>query len=171
MKRLGYFLAALLSAAAFTSCDYFYSLDIENQYDEGIYVWSAGTGLKTGKDDPETLDELDSKWYLNYVEPGKMGSFADIMGGRRVNAQRVLDSVFGDSEVLMVAIFDAKTLNENWGQGKMSDYVIQRYWLRKEDVIEDDGKTYKKISFPPNEEMKSVEMEPPFGTYRQVSGE
>ena len=54
---------------------------------------------------------------------------------------------------------------ENWGVGKMSDYVIQKYWLRKEDVVEEDGKTYKKISFPPNEGMKEVEMEPAYGTY------
>ena len=32
-------------------------------------------------------------------------------------------------------------------------------------VITKDGKTYKKISFPPNEGMKGVEMEPAYGTY------
>ena len=32
-------------------------------------------------------------------------------------------------------------------------------------LIAEDGKTYKKISFPPNEGMKDVEMEPAYGTY------
>ena len=133
----------LVAVVAVSSCDYFYSLDLENQYSEGIYIWSQKTGLKTGND-PQTIDELNDKWYLHYIEPGQMGSFAD---------------------VLMIAIFDAKRLDENWGVGKMSDYVIQKYWLRKEDVVEEDGKTYKKISFPPNEGMKDVEMEPAYGTY------
>lgn len=98
-----------------------------------IYIWSQKTGLKTG-DDPASLDELDSKWYLNYIEPGKMGSFADVMTGRRVDAQWVVDDVFWETDVLMVAIFDAKRLDESWGVGKMSDYVIQKYWLKKDDV-------------------------------------
>ena len=94
-----------------------------------------------------------------------MGSFADVMTGRPVDAQWVVDDVFWETDVLMVAIFDAKRLDENWGVGKMSDYVIQKYWLEKDDVVEKDGKTYKKISFPPNEGMKDVEMEPAYGTY------
>lgn len=164
MKTLRHLIPLLVSITAFTSCDYFYSLDIENQYSEGIYIWSTKTGLKTG-DDPANLDELDSKWYLHYIEPGQMGSFADVMTGRPVDAQWVVDDVFWETDVLMVAIFDAKRLDDNWGVGKMSDYVIQKYWLRKEDVVEEDGKTYKKISFPPNEGMKGVEMEPAYGTY------
>ena len=48
--------------------------------------------------------------------------------------------------------------------------MIQKYWLRKEDVVEEDGKTYKKISFPPNEGMKDVEMEPAYGTYNWFFG-
>ena len=143
MKSLKHIAIMLVAVVAVSSCDYFYSLDLENQYSEGIYIWSQKTGLKTGND-PQTIDELNDKWYLHYIEPGQMGSFAD---------------------VLMIAIFDAKRLDENWGVGKMSDYVIQKYWLRKEDVVEEDGKTYKKISFPPNEGMKDVEMEPAYGTY------
>lgn len=151
-----------------SSCDYFYSLDLENAWEDGIYIWSTKTGLKTG-DDPENLDQLDSKWYLNYVEPGNMGSFADVMTGRRVDAQWVVDDVFWETDVLLVAIFDAKTMDKNWGKGKMSDYVIQKYWLKREDVVESDGKTYKRISFPPNESMKDVQMEPPYGTFKPVN--
>ena len=59
-------------------------------------------------------------------------------------------------------------MDRHWGEGKMSDYVIQKYWFRKDDVVEKDGKTYKRISFPPNEGMKDVEMDPPYGTYPSV---
>ena len=164
MKTFRLLIIILVVITTIPSCDYFYTLDIENQYSEGIYVWSTKTGLETG-DDPMNLDELNSKWYLNYIDPGKIGSFADVMTNRPVDAQWVVDDVFWKSDVLMVAIFDAKRLDDNWGVGKMSDYVIQKYWLRKEDVVEIDGKTYKKISFPPNEGMKDVEMEPAYGTY------
>ena len=131
MKTLKHIAIMLVAVVAVSSCDYFYSLDLENQYSEGIYIWSQKTGLKTGND-PQT-------W--------------------------VVEDVFWKTDILMIAIFDAKRLDENWGIGKMSDYVIQKYWLRKEDVVEEDGKTYKKISFPPNEGMKDVEMEPAYGTY------
>ena len=165
MKVFKTLIIALFSTLFVCSCDYFYTLDIENQYSEGIYIWSLKTGLKTG-DDPQTLDELNSKWYLNYIEPGQMGSFADVMTGCRVDAKWVVDDVFWDCDTLMIAIFDAKRLDDNWGVGKMSDYVIQKYWLEKDDVVEKDGKTYKKISFPPNEGMKDVKMEPAYGTYK-----
>lgn len=164
MKSLKHIAIMLVAVVAVSSCDYFYSLDLENQYSEGIYIWSQKTGLKTG-DDPANLDELNSKWYLHYIEPGQMGSFADVMTGRPVDAQWVVDDVFWDCDTLMIAIFDAKRLDDNWGVGKMSDYVIQKYWLEKDDVVEKDGKTYKKISFPPNEGMKDVKMEPAYGTY------
>lgn len=164
MKSLKHIAIMLVAVVTVSSCDYFYSLDLENQYSEGIYIWSQKTGLKTGND-PQTIDELNDKWYLHYIEPGQMGSFADVMTGRPVDAQWVVEDVFWKTDILMIAIFDAKRLDENWGIGKMSDYVIQKYWLRKEDVVEEDGKTYKKISFPPNEGMKDVEMEPAYGTY------
>ena len=57
---------------------------------------------------------------------------------------------------------------QSWGKnGRFEAFTTQLlpYRLRKEDVIEKDGKTYKKISFPPNEGMKDVEMEPAYGTY------
>ena len=95
-----------------------------------------------------------------------MGSFADMMTGLPISAKELVDLVFRENEVLFVAIFDAEALDNNWGIGKMSDYVIQKYWLKKEDVVEADGETYKTISFPPNEGMKDVEMEPAFGTYQ-----
>ena len=141
MKSLKHIAIMLVAVVTVSSCDYFYSLDLENQYSEGIYIWSQKTGLKTGND-PQTIDELNA-----------------------VDAQWVVEDVFWKTDILMIAIFDAKRLDENWGIGKMSDYVIQKYWLRKEDVVEEDGKTYKKISFPPNEGMKDVEMEPAYGTY------
>ena len=94
-----------------------------------------------------------------------MGSFADLMVGVKLSAGRVVDEIFYDTDTLFVAIFDAEELDRNWGRGKMSDYVIQKYWLAKDDVIESDGKTYKQISFPPNEGMKSVRMDPAYGTY------
>lgn len=164
MKRIIYLLAAALALASVTSCEYFYSLDLENQFEKGIYIWSQETGLKTG-DDPTTLDELDSKWYLNYIKPGDMGSFADLMGWRNESSQSIVDGAFADTDTLMIAIFDAEELDNNWGKGKMSDYVIQKYWLAKDDVIESDNKTLKRISFPPNEGMKSVRMDPAYGTY------
>ena len=164
MKSFKHIAIMLVAVVVASSCDYGFSLDLENQYSEGIYIWSQKTGLETGND-PQSIDEINSKWYLNYVEPGQMGSFADVITNFEADPQWVVDDVFWETDVLLVAIFDAKRLDDNWGVGKMSDYVIQKYWLRKEDVIEKDGKTYKKISFPPNEGMKDVEMEPAYGTY------
>lgn len=164
MKRIFALLASIVALSTLTSCEYFYSLDLENQFEKGIYIWSQETGLKTG-DDPTSLDELDSKWYLHYIEPGDMGSFADMMGWKNGSSQSIVDGAFTATDTLMIAIFDAEELDNNWGKGKMSDYVIQKYWLAKDDVIESDGKTLKRISFPPNEGMKSVRMDPAYGTY------
>lgn len=166
MKHLIGLICMAAGLLVFSSCEYFYSLDLENAWDEGIYIWSTETGLKTGND-PKDLDELNNFWYMHYIGPGELGSFADVLTGSKRDAQWVVDDVFWDSEILLVAIFDAKTMDENRGVGKMSDYVIQKYWLRKDDVIEPDGKTYKKISFPPNAGMKDVEMDPPYGTYNK----
>lgn len=164
MKRIINLLAAALALSSAASCDIMYTLDLENQYTKGIYIWSQETGLKTG-DDPASLDDLNDKWYLHHIKPGEMGSFADLIVGVKLSAGRVVDEIFYDTDTLFVAIFDAEELDRNWGRGKMSDYVIQKYWLAKDDVIENDGKTYKQISFPPNEGMKSVRMDPVYGTY------
>ena len=94
-----------------------------------------------------------------------MGSFADMMGWKNESSQSIVDGAFANTDTLMIAIFDAEELDNNWGKGKMSDYVIQKCWLAKDDVIESDGKTLKRISFPPNEGMKSVRMVPAYGTY------
>lgn len=94
-----------------------------------------------------------------------MGSFADMMGWKNESSQSIVDGAFANTDTLMIAIFDAEELDNNWGKGKMSDYVIQKYWLAKDDVIESDNKTLKRISFPPNEGMKSVRMDPAYGTY------
>lgn len=164
MKCLTNVLMLMFIIMTSVSCDYYYELDLVNNYESGIYIWSTQTGLHTG-DDPASLDELNDKWYLVYADAGGMGSFAFLLGGK-MTAQQFVDEVFerADNE-LFVAIFDAGTLDNNWGIGKMSDYVIQKYWLTKEDVIEEDGLTYKTISFPPNEGMKNVKMEPAYGTY------
>ncbi len=146
-----------------TSCEYFYSFPMTNNYDRGIYIWSTETGLKTGND-PATLDELNDKWYLNYVDVGGMGSLASTIGGK-LTPEQFVDHVFWNTDTLFVAIFDAKELEDNWGVGKMADYVIQKYWLTKTDLIETDGLTYKEISFPPHEGMKDIRMEPVYGTY------
>ncbi len=164
MKRIFALSASIMALSALTSCEYFYSLDLENQFEKGIYIWSQETGLKT-RDNPTSLDELDSKWYLNYIEPGDMGSFADMMGWKNESSQSIVNGAFANTDTLMIAIFDAEELDSNWGKGKMSDYVIQKYWLAKDDVIEIDNKTLKRISFPPNEGMKSVRMDPVYGTY------
>ena len=165
MKHLKKILIVVASIFMTVSCDYLYTLDLVNNFERGIYIWSPETGLKKG-DDPVDIDELNDKWYLNYIEAGEMGSFADMMTGLPISAKELVDLVFRENEVLFVAIFDAEALDNNWGIGKMSDYVIQKYWLKKEDVVEADGETYKTISFPPNEGMKDVEMEPAFGTYQ-----
>lgn len=165
MKHLKKILIVVASVFMTVSCDYLYTLDLVNNFERGIYIWSPETGLKKG-DDPVDIDELNDKWYLNYIEAGEMGSFADMMTGLPISAKELVDRVFRENEVLFVAIFDAEALDNNWGIGKMSDYVIQKYWLKKEDVVEADGETYKTISFPPNEGMKDVEMEPAFGTYQ-----
>ena len=94
-----------------------------------------------------------------------MGSFADLIVGVRLSPGQVVDEIFYDTDTLFVAIFDAEELDSNWGRGKMSDYVIQKYWLAKDNVIESNGKTYRQISFPPNEGMKSVRMDPVYGAY------
>ena len=73
--------------------------------------------------------------------------------------------MFSHTDVITVVIFDAKTAEENLKNGKLPDSVIQKYWIKKDDVLEKDGKTYKDITFPPNEGMKDVEMEPAYGTY------
>lgn len=156
MKRIFALSASIMALSALTSCEYFYSLDLENQFEKGIYIWSQETGLKT-RDNPTSLDELDSKWCLNYIEPGDMGSFADMMGWKNESSQSIVNGAFANTDTLMIAIFDAEELDSNWGKGKMSDYVIQKYWLAKDDVIEIDNKTLKRISFPPNEGMKQSE--------------
>lgn len=164
IKRIILVLTTALAMQSVTSCDIFYSLDLENHYGKGVYIWSQETGLKKG-DDPVSLEDLNDKWYLHHVEPGQIGSFADIIVGVKLSAGQVVDEIFYDTDTLFVAIFDADELDSNWGIGKMSDYVIQKYWLAKGDVIESDGKTYKHISFPPNEGMKYVRMDPVYGTY------
>lgn len=151
------------------SCDYFYQMDIENNYERGIYVWSSPTALDKG-DAPASLDELSDAWYLHYVEPGQMGSFASMLGGN-MTMEEFVDEVFEEvGGTLLVAIFDAVEMDANWGVGKMSDYVIQKYWLTKEDVLEEDGETFKRISFPPHEGMKDIRMEPAYGTYPSKVG-
>lgn len=151
------------------SCDYFYQMDIENNYERGIYVWSSPTALDKG-DAPTALDELSDAWYLHYVEPGQMGSFASMLGGN-MTMEEFVDEVFEEvGGTLLVAIFDAVEMDANWGVGKMSDYVIQKYWLTKEDVLEEDGETFKRISFPPHEGMKDIRMEPAYGTYSSKVG-
>ena len=164
MKRILALSASIIALSALTSCEYFYSLDLENQFEKGIYIWSQETGLKTG-DDPTSLDELNDKWYMHRIEPGAMGSFAEFITGVKLSARQIVDEVFYETDTLMIAIFDAEELDSNWGKGKMSDYVIQKYWLAKDDVIESDNKTLKRISFPPNEGMKSVRMDPAYGIY------
>ena len=156
IKRIILVLTTALAMQSVTSCDISYSLDLENHYGKGVYIWSQETSLKKG-DDPVSLEDLNDKWYLHHVEPGQMGSFADIIVGVKLSAGQVVDEIFYDTDTLFVAIFDADELDSNWGIGKMSDYVIQKYWLAKGDVIESDGKTYKHISFPPNEGMKRSE--------------
>lgn len=163
MKSLKHIAIMLVALATVSSCDYFMSLDLENQYREGIYIWSQKIGLNTGED--QSIDELNKKGQLHYIEPGEMGYFTGVMTGSPIKAELVVDRIFRDCDTLMIVIFDAKRVDDNWGVGKMSDFVIQKYWLRKEDVVEEDGKTYKKISFPPNEGMKDVKMEPTYGTY------
>ena len=166
MKRVVNAIMVLSVMLLTVSCDYFYSLDLENNFDRGIYIWSSLTGLNTGND-PATLDELNDKWYLDYADAGQMGSLAILLGGR-MTTEEFVDAVFEiSSDTLMVAIFDAEEMDSHWGIGKMSDYVIQKYWLTKWDVVEEDGETYKykRISFPPHEGMKDIRMEPAYGTY------
>lgn len=105
---------------------------------------------------------------MTHIDPGDMGSFANVMTGRPVDAEWVVEDVFWQTDVLLVVVLDGDRMDRHWGEGKMSDYVIQKYWFRKDDVVEKDGKTYKRISFPPNEGMKDVEMDPPYGTYPSV---
>jgi hypothetical protein len=163
MKRLVNAILVLSVMFLAVSCEYFYYFPMTNNYDRGIYIWSTETGLKTGND-PATLDELNDKWYLNYVDVGGMGSLASTIGGK-LTPEQFVDHVFWNTDTLFVAIFDAKELEDNWGVGKMADYVIQKYWLTKTDLIEADGLTYKEISFPPHEGMKDIRMEPVYGTY------
>lgn len=164
MKRIINAILVLPVMLLAVSCDYFYSMELENNFDKGIYIWSSATGLKKGND-PATLDELNDKWYLEYADAGQMCSFAFLLGGK-MTVEEFVDEVFGRaSDTLMVAIFDAEEMDSHWGVGKMSDYVIQKYWLTKDDVLEDDGKTYKRLSFPPHEGMKDIKMEPSYGTF------
>lgn len=164
MKRLINAILVLPIMLLVVSCDYFYSMELENNFDKGIYIWSSATGLKTGND-PATLDELNDKWYLEYADVGQMGSLAILIGGK-MTSEEFVDRVFERaSDTLMVAIFDAEEMDSHWGIGKMSDYVIQKYWLTKDDVLEDDGETFKRISFPPHEGMKDIKMEPAYGMY------
>lgn len=104
MKRIFALSASIMALSALTSCEYFYSLDLENQFEKGIYIWSQETGLKT-RDNPTSLDELDSKWYLNYIEPGDMGSFADMMGWKNESSQSIVNGAFANTDTLMIAIF------------------------------------------------------------------
>ena len=45
MKSLKHIAIMLVALAAVSSCDYFMSFDLENQYREGIYIWSQKIGL------------------------------------------------------------------------------------------------------------------------------
>lgn len=40
MKRIFALLASIVALSTLTSCEYFYSLDLENQFEKGIYIWS-----------------------------------------------------------------------------------------------------------------------------------
>lgn len=64
MKSLKHIAIMLVALAAVSSCDYFMSLDLENQYREGIYIWSQKIGLNTGED--QSIDELNKKGQLHY---------------------------------------------------------------------------------------------------------
>ena len=87
MKRLVNAILVLPVIFLAVSCDYFYSMELENNFDKGIYIWSSATGLKTGND-PATLDELNDKWYLEYADAGQMCSFAFHTDGRYFRCRR-----------------------------------------------------------------------------------
>lgn len=163
MRFFRFYLFAL-ALPLLVGCEYGYQLDIENRFENGIYVWSSQNGLKTFES-PTTVEEINDTWNLSYIEPGQMHSFAFKITGARLTPEEFVDRVFRDQDELMVAIWDAVVLKEHWGIGNMADYIIQRYWLKKEDVLTEDGKSYKTISFPPNEGMRDVKMEPPFGSF------
>lgn len=162
--RLFRFYLFALALLLLTGCEYGYQLDIENRFENGIYVWSAQNGLKTFES-PTTVEEIHDTWNMSYIEPGQMHSFASMITGARLTPEEFVDRVFRNQDELMVAIWDAEILKEHWGVGVMADYIIQRYWLKREDILTEDGKSYKTISFPPNEGMRDVKMEPPFGTF------
>ncbi len=50
IKRIILVLTTALAMQSITSCDIFYSLDLENHYGKGVYIWSQETGLKKGND-------------------------------------------------------------------------------------------------------------------------
>lgn len=174
MKYFKKLAAAILSLIALSSCDIYYFLDIENKFSEGVYYWTdfyvfeyeANGGYRTyGYDIPKSIDEIDRLDELGYIEPSQTGYYTSVEYGRFVSDKRAVSDMFSHTDVITVVIFDAKTAEENLKNGKLPDSVIQKYWIKKDDVLEKDGKTYKDITFPPNEGMKDVEMEPAYGTY------
>ena len=148
MKHLVNIMLALHSRFLIVSCDDFQIMEIENNYEKGVYIYSSASWIA-----PASIDEINDKMFLEYVDAKRNGILASM-----------IDGVFFKMSTREF-VNDAQTLDENWGVGKLSNYIIQQYWLTKEDVLTKNGKSLKKISFPPHEGMKEVKMEPAYGTF------
>lgn len=72
IKRIILVLTTALAMQSVTSCDIFYSLDLENHYGKGVYIWSQETGLKKG-DDPVSLEDLNDNGTYTTSNQGKWG--------------------------------------------------------------------------------------------------
>jgi len=164
MKHLVNIMLALHSIFLIVSCDSFHIMEIENNYEKGVYIYFSASCIA-----PASIDEINDKMHLKYVDAKRNGILVSMLDGVffKMSTREFVNEVFKKTatDTLIVAIFDAQTLDENWGVGKLSNYIIQQYWLTKEDVLTKNGKSLKKISFPPHEGMKEVKMEPAYGTF------
>ena len=165
MKYIYRFFTLLFGSIILCACDSDYSFNLENQFSEGIYLWSSLHAKRCGYS-AQDIDASQDIYLFDYIEPGQMDDFANVLSGFPLEAQEAVDKLFKETDIIMVAVLDAKRFDECFKNHNVSDAVIQKYWLNKENLISDDGKRCKNISFPPNEGMKDVEMEPEYGYYK-----
>ena len=127
---------------------------------EGIYLFGFSYWERS-------IEEVSSPFQLTYIETGTSDWCIVQEYGHYVSKQTFVDGAFGNRDEILVAIWSKETI-DNWqwdGNEHLTDHTLQKYWFRKEDVISEDGESFKWLTFPPNPDMKDVKMDPPYGTY------
>ena len=68
MKHLVNIMLALHSIFLIVSCDSFHIMEIENNYEKGVYIYFSASGIA-----PASIDEINDKMHLKYVDAKRNG--------------------------------------------------------------------------------------------------